>query len=251
MKQIKEENIIVVLGDLGAGINFVKNVLLLSPEVDFPFTLAGAKLDFIKRTAYPSELSKRPNQWLENEYKLRYWKKIYGVDIADEFDDLNTPEIAKVTQTKKIIFICHWPNIVNKLKQIYPGLKIVSLYANHEEEVSWQVSMYIEKLGIEKMHNFSFSDNIEQQRTNYINKHGEQAYQKFNALNMYEIMLERKDTYYDPSYYIINIGQLQTDVWIEELTKKLELELDLEQAKDLSAGWRSINPTTTKQWSNQ
>jgi hypothetical protein len=250
MSQIKEENIIVVLGDLGAGINFVKNVLLLSPEADFPFKLDGTKLDFLKSTAYPSILSEQPNQWIKNEYKLRYWKRVYGTDIADFFDDLNTPKVAEVTQTKKIVFICHWPEIANTLKTMYPGIKIVALHAKDADEVTWQVSMYIEKLGIDCMHNFSFSGDVEQQRRDYITEHGETAYQKFNALNMYEIMLERKDTYYNPAYHIVNIGQLQTDAWIPELTEKLGLEVDLAQAQDLAAKWRSMNPNKTKQWSN-
>jgi hypothetical protein len=133
---------------------------------------------------------------------------------------------------------------------MYPGINIVSLHANDTEEVEWQVSMFIEKLGLDRMHNFSFSGDVEQQRVDYIAKHGEQAYQKFNAINMFEIMLERKDTYSNPNYNIINIGQLQNDDWIEKLTEKLGLELDLEQARELSAIWRSLNPTKTKQWSN-
>jgi hypothetical protein len=243
-----EKNIIIVLGDLGSGVNFVKNVILLSPEVDFPFLINDTRLNFLTKTAYPSILQQCPTQWLNQEYILRSWKKHYDTDISDNFDDLNTAKVRAVTQTKKIVFICHWPHVADQLKSMYPGINIVSLYASTPGEVEWQVSMYIEKLGVEKMHNFSFDNHVEQQKQNYISQHGKQAYQKFNALNSYEIILRRKDSYKNSAYQTVNISQLQSDEWIIPLAEKLNLTVDLTQAKELAATWRSCNPTQTKQW---
>lgn len=251
MFQVNQENIIVVLGDLGAGTNFVKNILMLSPEADFPILPIGkTRLEYLKQTAYPDTLVDTPDQWIKYEYRLRYWKHIYGTDVADNFNDINTPTVAKVSQTKKIVFICHWPEIANRLISMYPRIKIVSLHAEHPADVDWQVSMYIEKLGIEKLQNFSFNGNIQEQKQNYIQEHGDLDYQKFNALNMYEIMLDRKDTYANPLYTVVRINQLQQDDWILPLAESIGITLDLEQAKELAARWRSINPTKTKQWSN-
>jgi hypothetical protein len=243
-----EKNIIIVLGDLGSGVNFVKNVILLSPKVDFPFLINNTRLNFLTKTAYPSLLQQFPTQWLNQEYLLRSWEKHYDIDISDSFGDVNTAKVRTITQTKKIVFICHWPHVADQLKSMYPGINIVSLYASTPGEVEWQVSMYIEKLGIEKLHNFSFTENAEQQKQEYISSHGNQAYQKFNALNSYEIMLDRKDNYKNPDYIVVNISQLQSDEWIIPLAEKLNLTVDLAQAKELAATWRSRNPTQTKQW---
>lgn len=248
LNQVNQKNIIIVLGDLGAGINFVKNTLLLSPDVDFAWQTIQSRVNFIVSSVYPSNLKEKPNNWIKHEYQLRSWKKIYGVDIADSYNDIDTESVRQVSQNKKIVFICHWPDIVNKIKKLYPDINIISLYAATDEELEWQVSQYISKIGIQSLHNFSFEGNIQQQKEKYIFEHGIDAYQKFNALNMLEILKGRKNEFNRKDYKVLNIRALQSDSWVEDIAQHLNITIDAEQAHKLSTVWRELNPSHIKYW---
>lgn len=245
-----QQNIIVVLGDLGAGSNFVKNVLLLSPEVDFPQNTLLSRLEFIIETVYPDMLQNCASEWITHEYKLRKWQQWYGVDIADEYRDINTPQVKKVSETSKIVFLCHNPNIVEQLKRHYPDIVVVSLYAATEQAVAWQLSQYISKLGIDRMHNFSFEHDTNTQKQQYIQQHGLEQYQKFNALNAYEIMLARKDNYNRDDYITICIEDLQTNSWIPKVAKQVGITIDMQQAYILTQRWKELNPPFIQYWKN-
>jgi len=247
MPTLNQQNIIVVLGDLGAGSNFVKNVLLLSDEVDFPWR-SQDRLDFIQKNVYPESLQKKYNDWIKFEYRLRAWKKYYNVDIADKFSDICTQEVCNLTQTKKIVFLSHWPDIVNQLKEMYSKINVVSLHAKTQKEIDWQVSQYISKIGINSLQNFTFSENIEQQKQKYIAEHGIKSYQQLNALNMREILYSRKDTYQSKNYINVDIAQLQNDSWITDVAKQLNINIDLTQAKKLSKIWKRLNPPYIEYW---
>lgn len=240
-----QQNVIVVLGDLGAGANFVKNMLLLSPDVDFPHS---PRLEFIKAAAYPNSLKNDSTHWITHEYKLRKWQFWYGVDIADNYSDINTPQVQQVTQTRKIVFLCHDPAIVRQIKKQYPKIVVVSLHAATENGVAWQLSQFISKLGIDRMHNFSFESNVDSQKQAYIQQHGLEQYQKFNALNAFEIMRDRKDNFNHADYITIRIEDLQTDTWIPNLIGKLGISIDLSDAFDLAKTWRKLNPPFKQYW---
>lgn len=241
-------NIIIVLGDLGAGANFVKNTLLLSPDVDFPWHSSADRLKYIISKVYPAHLKTTPSQWIKHEYQLRNCKTFYGADIADDYHSIDTAQIREITQNKKIVFLCHWPHIVQKLKQQYPKITVVSLHAQTQQEVEWQVSQYISKIGIENLQNFSFNDNIEAQKKEFINSHGNKQYYKFNAMNMFEILQQRKDTYANIDYITIRIADLQSNSWIVPVITKLGIELDLEQANKLFVTWQNLCPAPKKYW---
>lgn len=249
MSDINEENVIIVLGDLGAGANFVKNILLLSSDIDFPIpSRQRSRIETIKTLVYPDCLKFNPSNWIRYEYFLRTWKQHYGVDISDNYNDINTAQVQNITQKQKVVFLSHWPEIVKKIKTKYPKIKVVSVCATTDEEVSWQVSQYISKIGFEKLQNFSFQNNIEEQKLSYISKYGNNEYLRLNALNMLEILTERKSTYVDNNYITIKISQLQEDHWIVELANKLNIKLDLSQAFSLANTWRNLNPKFIRYW---
>ena len=238
---LNEKNITVVVGDLGAGANLVKNVLLLSPEVDFPYCVES-RLDYIKNLVYPGYLKNNLNQWIKHEYKLRRWKEHYDVDIADQYADIGTTKVIQTSQSSKIIFITHRVDIATALKQKYPGIRLVSLYPKNDQELKWQITAYISKIGIENLHNFTFSDNIVQQKNDYINEFGLESYYQCNVLNMFEIMKERASDFEKLSAHLIAIGQLQTSDWISELLDFLNLKLDIDQAIELVTTWKNLHP---------
>jgi len=238
---LNEKNIIVIVGDLGAGTNLVKNVLSLSPEVDFPNHIES-RLDYIKNLVYPDYLKNNLNQWIKHEYKLRRWKEYYDADIADQYTDIGTTKVIQTSQCSRIIFITHWVDIANALKQQYPGIQLVSLYPKNDQELKWQISTYISKIGIENLNNFTFFNNIIQQKNNYIAKFGLDSYYQFNVLNMFEIMKERVNRFKQLPAHLITIGQLQTNDWIFELSDFLNLKLNVDQAIELFVTWKNLHP---------
>ena len=245
---INQQNVIIVLGDLGAGSNFVKNVLLLSPDLDFPWNTTKSRLDFIISTVYPQSLKITPSRWISHEYKLRSWDYYYKVDISDIYSDINTQQVCEISQTRKIVFLCHDPAIVEKLKTKYPDISVVSLHADTKAGVAWQLSQYLSKIGIDRMHNFSFEQNAEQQKQDYIQQYGLEEYQKFNALNAFEIMYNRKNNYRHNDYITICIEHLQTNSWIQDVVNQLGININLSQAYDLAKIWRDLNPPYKQYW---
>lgn len=248
MTDLVQKNIIIVLGDLGAGTNFVKNILLLSPQVDFPWNADCSRLEFIQQSVYPNVLKTTTDSWVNFEYKLRSWQQFYGADIADNYQDINTEQVRQISQHSKIVFMCHWPDIVIKLKTKYPDIKIVSLWAEDRQDIEWQVSQYISKVGPARLQNFSFESNVAEQKQNYIQNFGQENYIQFNALNMLEILEHRKNDYYSADYITIKISQLQSTQWIKPVVDRLGLSVDLTQAGKLSDTWRNLNPPHIEYW---
>ena len=237
---LNEKNIIVVVGDLGSGVNLVKNILLLSEEVDFP-NCTKNRLDYIKNLVYPISLKDNLNQWIKHEYKLRFWQKYYDVDIADQYADIATEKLIKISQTSKVIFITHWVDIANRLKQKYPGVQLISVYPKNNQELQWQIATYIDKIGIENLHDFTFSNNATEQKNNYIDKFGKNSYHQLNVLNMFEIMKDRIESFEKLPAYQITVGELQTHEWILGISNFLNLKLDSGQAKELVNTWKHLH----------
>jgi len=240
MSEINQQNIIIVVGDLGSGVNMVKNVLLLSPEVDFPIA-PNSRLEYIKNLVYPDQLKDNLKNWIKFEYKLRNWKSLYQIDIADFYADIDTPKVIEISQHSRIVFITHWPDIALQLKNKYSNIKLIALYPKTDKDLQWQINTYIEKLGIERLQNFSFNDNIDQQKNNYISQYGIEEYYKFNVLNMFEIMQERADSYKNLPAYQIAISDLQNAEWIDGLSEYLNINLNLDQAHSLINTWKDFH----------
>ena len=239
---MNEQNIVVVVGDLGAGSNIVKNILLLNQLVDFPVD-NDDRLQAIKKMVYPTSLNQDLSKWISYEYRLREWKHWYGANVADNYADIKTEQVIKKSQTKKIVFITHWPEIAIRLKNQYPGIKIVSLYPKTQFELLWQIKTYIDKRGIEKLQNFSFFENEEVERQQYIDEHSLDEYYQFNVLNMFEILKDRKDQYEQIDEFKIEISKLinvESD-WLERLSEYLEFTLDKEESLKLLLYWKQLH----------
>jgi hypothetical protein len=240
MKQINQQHIVIVVGDLGSGVNMVKNVLLLSPQVDFP-KISKSRVEYIKNLVYPAQLKNNLKKWTKFEYKLRNWKTRYQVDIADFYADINTVNVITASQHSYVVFITHWPDIAMQLKTKYPNIQLVSLYAATDEELHWQINTYIEKVGIENLQNFSFLNDIDKQKIKYIDQHGINEYYKFNVINMFDVMKGRLPSYNLLPAHQISIGELHTFKWLDQLHDFLNIELDLDQARSLVKTWQDFH----------
>jgi hypothetical protein len=242
MQELNQENIVIIIGDLGAGSNVVKNILLLNKEFDWPNVQVLDRLSFIKESIYPVNLASKLDEWLQFEYKFRKFNDYYGVDISDSYGDINTQLIVQKSQNKKIALLCHWPEFATNLKNKYPLIKLVSLYPESKFDLLWQIKTYIDKVSIEKLQNFSFVDNVEAQRKQYMDKFGEEEYYKFNVLNMIEILNRRKESYKNIDGHAIKINSLLSDSsWISKVGKFLNIELDETESIDLLNHWRNLH----------
>jgi hypothetical protein len=242
MQDLKQENIVIVIGDLGAGANLVKNILLLNEEFDWPNIQTTNRLDFIKKTVYPLQLIDNLDKWIDFEYRFRKFKSYYDVDISDNFNDINTSAVIGKSQNKKIVFLCHWPEYASRLKNTYPNIKLISLYPATNFELLWQIKTYIDKISINKLQNFSFFENPETQKLQYIKTFGEDEYYKFNVLNMIEILDRRKNSYKNINGYAIDIHSLLTnDRWIEGIEEFLNIKLNKKDSIDLLNHWRQLH----------
>jgi hypothetical protein len=154
--------------------------------------------------------------------------------------------VIAASQHSQIAFLSHWPDTALKLKSLYPGIKLVSLYPENDTELRWQINAYIEKLGIERLQNFTFLNNIEQQKNNYINKHGANAYYKLNVLNMFEILKDRINDYRDLPGYNLSIGRLQQNNWAQDLGKWLNININPAQATALFETWHGLQTHATE-----
>ena len=238
---MNEKNIIIIIGDLGAGSNLLKNILLLSDEVDFPNSKKD-KLQDIIQTVYPAALKENLNNWLYYEYKLRNWVQWYGVDITNEYADIKTEKVLARSKNKKIVFLTHWPEIAHKLKQQYLGIKLVSLYPTTDFELLWQIKSYIDKKSIDTLQNFSFND-PDNQKQQYIETHTLNNYYKFNVLNMFEIMKSRSHEYRDIGEFRLDILKL-IDIdssWIDALSDYLGITINLDKATELLEHWKQLH----------
>jgi hypothetical protein len=185
------------------------------------------------------------------EYKLRFWKQHYDVDIVDEYADIATPSLISVTQNSAVVFLSHWPDIALKLKTLYSNIKIISLFPNNDDELRWQIETYITKVGIDRLQNFTFLTDIEQQKNNYIKSYGINSYYELNVQNMFEIMKSRAKDYCNLPGYNLSIGNLQCNNWVEELASWANIKIDLKHSTKLFDVWHSLhNQSTQHKWLN-
>ena len=244
MPKINEKNIIIALGDFGSGVNLLKNILLFGNNVDFPISIDN-KLKYFLDKIYPNNLQNNLENWLSYEFKLRDPLVLkYGVDISNNYTNINTDQVIKISQNLKIIFLCHWPDIADQLKIQYPNIKIVSLYPKTQDELLWQTKTYIDKIGIKKLQNFTFFNNIENEKQKFIENNGEEEYYKLNVLNMFEILDKRSESYQQDDYISIPIGDLLKDTIDETVVlieNQFDVDIDLKSANIIHQRWKELH----------
>lgn len=249
---INDKNIILVVGDLGSGVNLLKNMLMLWSEIDWQFPNESDRFNYIVQRAYPTSLKNNLDNWMQAEGSLRNWGTAYGVTIEDFYADIATDQVISTTQTKKVLFLTHSVDAALRLKQQYPGIQLVSLYADNADSTKWQVDAYINKRTIEKVQNFSFPADVDTEKQRYIEEHGVENYYKFNILNMYEIINRRSIDYKNLPGIAVPISNLLTTdyTWIDNLIKELNSSIDVSQATDLIKKWQDLHELTISNISN-
>lgn len=179
---------ILVIADLGAAGNLVKNLLWLSPDVDWPLV----------KDRYTSVLNQyspgtKFSEWLEKEAKFRLWKYHYGIDLSY---DLNYDEFVKSFKQKNLpaVFLNHSAFYQQEqLTKFLNNFTVLYVRPTTDFGFEWQIRSYCEKKNVEDLHNFSFDIDIEENKKKYIADHGLDQYYRFNLNNMRHMLRSRQE----------------------------------------------------------
>jgi len=210
---------VLIIGDLGSGVNIVKNLLLLSNNYRFETTNKD-RLSELKKF-YPIEFKFDKTNWINNEYKLRYWNKYYGIDLSD---DINIPAILlKLKKINNVVFINHsafyQKEEVVKLKEYF---NLIYVCPKTKSGVKWQVNAYVDKITIKDLHNFTTRTDIE--KAEIIKTKGRIYWQQLNFENFYHICLDRRT-----DFYCFCKQQKINTIALESLIKPLKHDMLYEQ----------------------
>jgi hypothetical protein len=232
----------LVAGDIGAAANLVRNIMLLSDDVDWPLTTP--RLDTILKQ-YPEHLTTNKLEWIFIEVRLRFFNSYYGIDPSHDLNWNNYEKFIKPT-TKPAIFITH--SFVWELDNFFTfaeHLPSIIVMPTTDLGLEWQVRAYCEKKGVDIMHNFTFPDNIEEQKAQYISEHGLEAWHTENISNMKMIIRDRRDHILktvDPTtvlpleWLISGMDDIRV---VDTLRKRFNISIDFGQASQVLNTWRS------------
>jgi hypothetical protein len=233
----------LVAGDIGAAANLVRNIMLLSEDVDWP--LGTPRLETILKQ-YPDRLAHNKAEWIYIEVGLRFFQQFYGVDPSHDLDWSNYNRLVKTTD-KPAVFINH--SFVWELDNFFTfaeHLPSLIVMPTTDLGLEWQVRAYCEKKGVEIMHNFTFPDRIEEQKAEYINKHGAEAWYKENIANMKMVIKERRDHIVKtvdnnmilPLEWLLMPHDLPA---INKIREYFDLDIDVNQAALVLNTWRKLH----------
>ena len=244
---------LLITADLGAAGNLVKNIVVQSTQVDFPYH--EDRLRTVLRQ-YPTSLRNDKTAWLEFEYRLRNWKKFYGIDLSDHLDWKQYLAIHR-DRSLPAVFLNHSAFYqISEFLEFYRNLSTILVIATNDWQLKWQVRAYVEKIGVENLHDFSFAFDKAKQIKKFIEDHGKEEYYRSNIVNMFEIMKERSieiTKYVDPSRilpleWLIFPGH--DDLLLQHIEKCFDINLPIDQANTILATWRKLHwdPEDTLDW---
>lgn len=256
-------NIIFVWADLGAAKNFVKNLMLLSPDAHVMNNVSDCnRLHYFAKEIYPACLGTKLTSWFDHEYKLRKYRTEYGFDFTEDsywgqpMDEILSDRAKNILQDKKIIFTVHDFEIIKKIKTTHPTIKVLYICPNTVLGTMWQIRAYSEKRGYETQHNFTFSENVEENKKEYIANFGIDAYIKENLTNMTEIIDSRQQQWKqwamcnDVELVDLEDVLLNNIQYIQNINKKFGLNINVDQATSLFILWQNLHwpLTDTLDW---
>jgi len=237
---------IVVVADLGAAGNLIRNLLLLG-STDWP--LATNKLLSILNQ-YPNNLELK--NWLQIEYRLRFWKQYYGLDISDSLDisqfeklpPTNFPRVwlnhSAFWQPEQFAWFSKQCNIVYVSPSTPAGLE-------------WQIRSYTSKKTVSLLHDFCFDTDQAQQQEKYIQEHGYEAYYQLNITNMKCIIDQRQQEFrkHISEHNCINLELLLSGSSIDihnVLKQTTGLDIAIDQIDQVILAWRKLHWDGTTDW---
>jgi hypothetical protein len=239
------ENILIV-ADLGAAGNLIKNLCLLSNDSDWP--LPESRYNRILKQ-YSSNTSF--DNWLSIEYTLRFWQLYYTIDLSDHLDYTKYVSSCKKTDLP-IVFLNHSAfHQIDEFLKFQKKLHVIYICPTTDQGFEWQVRNYCEKKSVNKLHNFTFCGDIENQKNNCIKKYGIEFYHQLNIDNMRHILKQRQIDfckYLDP----IPLESFLTNVEdaCKQLQSKINLIINYDEFCNVLTSWQKLhwNYDDTYKW---
>ena len=184
---------LIIIGDLGAGTNIIKNLLMLDYRYNFFNNSTEQDRKSKIFSLYPLSLKNSLHTWFATEYTTRTWQSLYGIDLSDNIN-VNSA-IKALNRINGVIFINHSAFYqLEEILQLQKHFNLVYILPKTLNGLQWQIKAYAEKITVEKLHNFTTSTDAE--RTALINKHGMKSWSKMNLTNMFYICKQRRASFY-------------------------------------------------------
>lgn len=234
---------LLLVGDLGVGTNFVKNICFTDLSYTAPFNLRYLE------SIYKSNIADLSKFWLVREYNTRKWQTKWQCDLSD---NINLDTVEKFLTIPKTIFINHSSFYSTCDREMLLKLSnlahVVLLIPNSLQGLQWQVRAYVTKKGIENLHDFTFLEEKEKHKKAFIELHGKDAYNKINVLNMFEICQKRLDDM--KQFFELNgLSILYTedlykncfDNFVQNLQLLAPINLNIDKAQLLYENWLSMH----------
>lgn len=239
-RQRYEMRNVLIVADLGAAGNLLRNLLLLNEHFDWP--LSAHRIDTIKNQYLPVSL----DRWLPVEYKLRFWEACYEIDLSDHLD---WAKFSSINPSKKspIIFLNHsafWQ--IDEFDMFLDNFDILHVSPITKFGLEWQIRSYSEKKTVSLLHDFCFEHNREKQKADFIKRHGPESYYKMNITNMYNIIRQRQIDFRSRlddknCFPLENFLQGPATPFIEFIESNLGIKLDIEITNQVMHSWRSLH----------
>lgn len=231
---------VLIVGDLGAGTNIIRNLLLLG---NYSWPLQTEKFEKIL-LQYPDNIELK--DWLQQEYILRFWSKHYGVDLSDTLDyDRYCNQFVKLALP--VIFINHSAFYQQQeFDEFVKEFDVLFVAPTTELGLEWQIRSYCEKKTVELLHDFSFDNDRESQIQQFKKSNGEEAYYNLNIANMKEIISQRQTDFGKqlPLSDQISLESLlydSPDAIVNTLNVKFHQNLPMDKVSLLLSKWRNLH----------
>lgn len=221
---------LLLIGDLGAGANLVKNLCLLDRSFNSPWKNPYSTF----KSLYSSTNFKN---WLRQEQKTRFWNSQLGFDISD---DLGIHDLSTVDKTVFINHSAFWQT--EKLQHYKDTCDILLVAPLTDQGLRWQIRAYVEKKGIDKLHNFSFQ-HPETEAPEYISKFGINEYYKFNVQNMFEICTRRRDELVASGMDVLDMSfaYAGTNNIVDYINSTYKTNIPVDQAHEIFELWHNLH----------
>lgn len=238
---------IVVVADLGAAGNLVKNLLLLSDQTDWPL-----RSDRLARILNQYTIDLELKDWLKKEYKLRFWSQYYGLDLSDNLDSDQFNKLPLTDKTR--VWLNHsafWQ--AEQFNWFAKHCNIVYVAPTTVKGLEWQIRSYANKKTVQLLHDFCFEHNREQQQRTYIQEHGAEAYHLLNITNMKCIIDQRQQEFrkqVSPAK-CIDLELLLTgsvDAIHHGLKQVTGLDIEVDYIDKVIMAWRKLHWDITTKW---
>lgn len=229
---------ILIIGDLGAGSNLIKNMLLLG---DFYWPYSSDKFQRLKKQ-YSAELDFA--SWITQECTLRFWRDKLGIDLSDDLD-IKTYCNLGVRASLPNVFINHsafWQQ--EEFQQARDLFDVLYVAPISDWALEWQIRAYCEKKTVPMLHDFCFENDRQRQIEEFKAANGAEKYYELNITNMKSIVGTRQKQFLDlirPDDFL-SLDRLLTDdvdSVVSWLNHRFNQSISIDQGSELLTLWRN------------